>query len=82
MKFGAPEERPGRVIRLVYGVAGTLAVLIAAVTLPIPGFPSSLFFLGGLLALARSSPRFGEWVERHPKLGPFVERLRKRFSRR
>jgi uncharacterized membrane protein YbaN (DUF454 family) len=65
---------------LVFG--GVVCVLIAVVTFPIPGVPSSAFLLLGGAMLARSSPALEKRLREHRWLGTWIRRIEELPRRR
>jgi len=58
--------------RIVWLVAGMVAVGVGAVGVVVPGLPTTVFFIVAASCFARSSPRFERWVLNLPKIGPMV----------
>jgi uncharacterized membrane protein YbaN (DUF454 family) len=68
---GAPAVRSGAT-RIVWLVAGMVAVGLGGVGIVVPGLPTTVFFIVAASCFARSSPRFERWVLDLPGVGPMV----------
>ncbi len=58
--------------RIVWLVAGMIAVGLGGIGIVVPGLPTTVFFIVAASCFARSSPRFEAWVLGLPKIGPLV----------
>jgi len=67
----APAVRSG-VSRIVWLVAGFVAVGLGGVGAVVPGLPTTVFFIVAAWCFARSSPRFERWVLELPGFGGMV----------
>ena len=67
----APAVRGG-LSRVVWLVAGVVAVALGGVGVVVPGLPTTVFFIVAASCFARSSPRFERWVLDLPRVGPLV----------
>jgi len=67
----APVVRSG-VSRVVWLVAGMVAVALGGIGVVVPGLPTTVFFIIAASCFARSSPRFEAWVLSLPGIGPLV----------
>jgi len=67
----APRVHKG-VSRVVWLVAGMVAVALGGIGVVVPGLPTTIFFIVAASCFARSSPRFERWVLDLPKIGPMV----------
>lgn len=71
----APAPPPvvrGGASRIVWLVAGMVAVALGGIGIVVPGLPTTVFFIIAASCFARSSPRFERWVLELPKIGPMV----------
>ena len=68
-------ERLSLMSRRILMLCGIVCVVVAVVTLPIPGVPSSGFLLVGVALLAKSSPGIERWLREHRLIGPWIERI-------
>lgn len=59
--------RAGRVLFLL---AGLVAVGVGIVGVITPGLPGTVFLIIALFCFKRSSPRMEAWLLQHPRLGP------------
>lgn len=62
----------GRVARVVWLVAGLLAVGIGAIGIVVPGLPTTICFIVAAWCFSRSSERLERWVLDLPRIGPMV----------
>ncbi|MDQ3304570.1 MAG: YbaN family protein [Actinomycetota bacterium] len=69
---GQPSSRRATVVRWGWLALGWLAVVLGAVGVVVPGWPTTVFFIVAASCFARSSPRFERWVLGLPKIGPLV----------
>ena len=60
-------------IRLLWALAGLLAVTIGAIGVVVPLLPTTPFLLIAAFAFARSSKRLTRWLHEHPKFGPLID---------
>lgn len=67
----APTVRSGA-SRIVWLVAGMVAVGLGGLGIVVPGLPTTVFFIVAASCFARSSPRFERWVLDLPGVGPLV----------
>ncbi len=67
----APAVRSGA-SRIVWLVAGMVAVGVGGIGIVVPGLPTTVFFIVAASCFARSSPRFERWVLDLPGIGPMV----------
>lgn len=65
-----------RVGRYLLAAVGFVCVGFALVGIIVPGLPTTVFALIAAWAFARSCPRFGIWLENHPRLGPCIRAWR------
>jgi len=71
MNTPTPVVRSG-VSRVVWLVAGLVAVALGGIGIVVPGLPTTVFFIIAASCFARSSPRFEAWVLGLPGIGPLV----------
>lgn len=57
-------------MRIVWFIGGCVALLLAAIGIPLPGLPTVPFLLLAAFCFARSSRRVHDWLMAHPRLGP------------
>ena len=60
-------------IRLLWLIAGLLAVTVGAIGVVVPLLPTTPFLLIAAFAFARSSRRLTRWLHEHPKFGPLID---------
>lgn len=60
-------------IRLLWLLAGLLAVVVGAIGVVVPLLPTTPFLLIAAFAFARSSVRLTQWLHEHPKFGPLID---------
>lgn len=60
-------------IRLLWLLAGLLAVVVGAIGVVVPLLPTTPFLLIAAFAFARSSVRLTRWLHEHPKFGPLID---------
>ena len=60
-------------IRLLWLLAGLLAVVTGAIGVVVPLLPTTPFLLIAAFAFARSSVRLTSWLHEHPKFGPLID---------
>ncbi|SMO95812.1 YbaN family protein [Paracoccus laeviglucosivorans] len=65
-------------MRLVWLALGWLALGLGAIGVLLPVMPTVPFLLVAVWAFARSSPRLGARIMRHPTFGPPIRAWRKR----
>ncbi|WP_020649208.1 YbaN family protein [Solimonas variicoloris] len=53
-----------------------LSLSLGIVGIFVPGLPTTVFVLIAGWAAARSSPRFHDWLENHPRFGPMLRNWR------
>ncbi|WP_028008561.1 YbaN family protein [Solimonas flava] len=53
-----------------------LSLALGIVGIFVPGLPTTVFVLIAGWAAARSSPRFHDWLENHPRFGPMLRNWR------
>jgi len=71
MNTPTPVVRSG-VSRVVWLVAGLVAVALGGIGIVVPGLPTTVFFIIAASCFARSSPRFEAWVLGLPGIGRLV----------
>jgi len=59
-------------VRLIWFLAGWVAVALGGIGIVVPGLPTTVFFIIAAWCFSRSSPRFEQWVLNLPKIGPMV----------
>jgi uncharacterized membrane protein YbaN (DUF454 family) len=64
-------------IRILWLLAGLLAVVIGAIGVVVPLLPTTPFLLVAAFAFARSSARLTHWLHEHPKFGPLIDNWQK-----
>ena len=64
-------------IRLLWLIAGLLAVVVGAIGVVVPLLPTTPFLLIAAFAFARSSKRLTRWLHEHPKFGPLIDNWQK-----
>jgi hypothetical protein len=57
-------------LRLVWTIAGGLALVLGVVGIVLPLLPTTPLLLLAAFCFARSSPRLEMWLIEHPRLGP------------
>ncbi|MCB1391179.1 MAG: YbaN family protein [Rhodobacteraceae bacterium] len=57
-------------MRLVWTIAGGLALVLGVVGIVLPLLPTTPLLLLAAFCFARSSPRLEMWLIEHPRLGP------------
>ncbi|MEM9748448.1 MAG: YbaN family protein [Actinomycetota bacterium] len=74
--MNSPEPTVSKVrrgpVRLLWGLAGVLCVVIGSIGVVVPGLPTTIFFIGAAAAFSRSSERLEAWVLGLPKIGPAI----------
>ena len=60
-------------IRLLWLLAGILAVVIGGIGVVLPLLPTTPFLLIAAFAFARSSVTLTLWLHEHPKFGPLID---------
>lgn len=60
-------------IRVLWLLAGLLAVVVGAIGVVVPLLPTTPFLLVAAFAFARSSKRLTRWLHEHPKFGPLID---------
>ncbi|WP_348521305.1 YbaN family protein [Chromohalobacter sp. 296-RDG] len=78
MKSGVPLYH-GKVARRMYDIRKLLFICLAGVSfslgvvgLFLPIMPTTCFMLVAVWAASKSSPRFANWIRRHPRFGPSI----------
>jgi uncharacterized membrane protein YbaN (DUF454 family) len=72
-----PQAEPvGRVRRAVWLPIGFLCVVLGGIGIVVPGWPTTVFFIGAAAAFAKSSPRLEQWILDLPTIGPLVRDYR------
>jgi uncharacterized membrane protein YbaN (DUF454 family) len=61
--------------RWVGGSIGIVCIVVAVISLPVPGFPSSLFLVAGIAVLAKSSPAMEKRFREHRFLGVWISKV-------
>jgi len=64
-------------IRILWLLAGLLAVAIGAVGIVLPLLPTTPFLLIAAFAFARSSTRLNNWLLEHRSFGPLINNWRR-----
>lgn len=62
--------------RLIWTLAGCLALTLGLVGIVLPLLPTTPFLLLAAFCFARSSPRLEMWLLEHPRLGPPIRHWR------
>ena len=72
------------ILRTTYLALGFACVVIAAIGVVLPGWPTTVWLLVATYFFARSSPRFYNWLMNHRLFGPLIRDWRdgKGLSRR
>ena len=77
MSVEQPALRPvGRVARVVWLLAGLLAVAVGAIGIVVPGLPTTVCFIVAAWCFSHSSERLERWVLDLPRIGPMVRDFR------
>lgn len=63
-------KTPSKAVRIPFLVLGFACVGLGYVGVIVPGMPSTIFFICGVWAFKRSSPRFENWLLNHRVFGP------------
>jgi uncharacterized membrane protein YbaN (DUF454 family) len=66
--------------RLVWKLAGAVALLVGVVGVFLPLLPTTPFVLLAAFCFARGSPRWEAWLLAHPRFGPMVRDWRERHA--
>ncbi|HPF25525.1 MAG TPA: YbaN family protein [Steroidobacteraceae bacterium] len=59
-------------VRLIWTMAGALALCCAVIGALLPVLPTTPFVLGAALAFAKGSPRARAWLTEHRTFGPII----------
>jgi uncharacterized membrane protein YbaN (DUF454 family) len=59
-------------VRLGWLVGGLACVALGGIGVVVPGFPTTVFFIGAAACFSRSSPRLEAWVLNLRGIGPMV----------
>lgn len=65
-------------MRVIWGLCGALALLLALVGIVLPLLPTVPFLLLAAFCLSRFSPRWHDWLLGHPTFGPPIHDWRRR----
>lgn len=57
-------------MKILWIIAGCIAVAFAVIGIPLPGLPTVPFLLLAAFCFARGSDRLHDWLLNHPRLGP------------
>lgn len=69
-----PAER--RIVRALWGSAGTLSLSMGLIGVVVPGWPTTIFLIVAAACYARSSQRMYDRILANPVFGPYVRRFR------
>jgi len=69
---------------IIYRFFGGLFLIIGAIGLVLPIWPTTIFWILAALCFARSNPATRDWIYQRPTIGPIVEEFveRGRLSRK
>jgi hypothetical protein len=76
----APGHDRSRLLRLAFGVIGTVALAFGLLGIVLPILPTTPFLLLAAACYARASTRLHAWLLRQPALGPVIVRWRESRS--
>lgn len=63
-----------KAVRMLWLLVAVLSMVLAFIGAILPGLPTTVFVLISAWAASRSSPRFHQWLYRHPWFGPSLQR--------
>tara|TARA_R110001599_G_scaffold64023_5_gene179755 strand:+ start:68950 stop:69363 length:414 start_codon:yes stop_codon:yes gene_type:complete len=67
------ERKPrSRLVKMLYGFAGGLALALGVIGIFLPGLPTTPFILLAAACFAKASPRVHQWMLQHRLLGPIL----------
>jgi len=63
---------------------GVIAFVLGAIGIPLPGWPTTIFWIVAAFCFANSRPEWRDWIYSRPGIGPVIENFNERgvLSRR